>query len=134
MTETKSMSQTKSTNETNPARGNKELFLSAFAQFAAGRPDVLYTMVREDFVEHSPGNPSGRDAFVEFIKASPVAAARLELKRVIADDEYVVAHYHMVEQGGGPGVAVVDIWRFVDGLITEHWDVVQPVPDGAGMF
>ena len=37
-----------------------------------------------------------------------------------------------------PGVAVVDIRRFADGLITEHRDVKQPVPDRGqlpnGMF
>jgi hypothetical protein len=40
--------------------------------------------------------------------------------------------------GDEQGVAVVDIWRLVDGQIVEHWDVVQPVPDAAqipnGMF
>ena len=120
------------------AEANQALFLRAFAQFSGGNPDVLRTVLREDFIEHSPGNPSGRDAFVEFIKASPVASARLELKRVIADEEYVVVHYHMIEKEGERGAAVVDIWRVRDGLITEHWDVVQPVPDEAqlpnGMF
>lgn len=117
------------TDHTGLAEANKSLFLDAFARFAAGDHDVLRTVLREDFVEHSPGNPSGRDAFVEFLKTSPVAGARLELKRVIADEEHVVAHYRMVEPDGGRGTAVVDIWRFADGLIAEHWDVVQPVPD-----
>lgn len=26
-------------------------------------------------------------------------------------------------------VAAVDILRIQDGLVAEHWDVVQPVPD-----
>jgi predicted SnoaL-like aldol condensation-catalyzing enzyme len=26
-----------------------------------------------------------------------------------------------------PGTFVVDIWRVEDGLIAEHWDVLQPV-------
>ena len=38
-----------------------------------------------------------------------------------------MAHYRLVT-ADGPDLAVVDIWRVVDGLITEHWDVVQPVP------
>jgi predicted SnoaL-like aldol condensation-catalyzing enzyme len=33
---------------------------------------------------------------------------------------------------------VVDIWRLAEGLVVEHWDVVQPVPEPSavpnGMF
>lgn len=106
---------------------NKDIVLKAFNEFAAGNVDVLRTLVREDFVEHSPGNPSGRDAFVDFIANSEVAGARLELKRVVAEGEFVVLHYHLIRPGDR-GEAVVDIWRLEDGLVVEHWDVVQPVP------
>lgn len=105
---------------------NKQLAVRGFMEFAAGNVDVLRTLLREDFVEHSPGNPSGRDAFIDFIADAPVANARLDLRRVIADDEYVVMHYRMVTPEAER--AVVDIWRMVDGQIVEHWDVVQPVP------
>jgi predicted SnoaL-like aldol condensation-catalyzing enzyme len=117
---------------------NRKLVLEGFAEFAKGNIDVLRTLVREDFIEHSPGNPSGRDAFIEFIANAPVASARLELKRTIADGQYVVTHYLMTAPGDQRGTAVVDIWRLRDGLIAEHWDVVQPVPEPAeipnGMF
>lgn len=57
---------------------------------------------------------------------------------MIADDDHVVMHYHMSTPDDERGVAVVDIWRVVDGQIVEHWDVLQPVPDAAqipnGMF
>jgi len=111
------------------AERNKSLVLHGFEQFAAGNIEVLRTLLREDFVEHSPGNPSGRDAFVDFIAAAPVARAKLDLKRVVADDQHVVVHYRMVTPEDERGVAVVDIWRLVDGQIVEHWDVVQPVPE-----
>jgi predicted SnoaL-like aldol condensation-catalyzing enzyme len=120
------------------AEHNKELAVRGFAEFVGGNVEVLRTLLHEDFIEHSPGNPSGRDAFIEFIAAAPVAGAELHLKRVIADDEYVVMHYHMVTPTDERGVAVVDIWRLVDGQITEHWDVLQPIPDSSelsnGMF
>jgi predicted SnoaL-like aldol condensation-catalyzing enzyme len=117
--------------DTTIADHNKELAVRGFAEFAAGNIEVLRTLLREDFVEHSPGNPSGRDAFIEFIAKAPVAGSALDLKRVIADDEYVVMHYRMVTPEDERGVAVVDIWRFVDGQIAEHWDVLQPVPDAS---
>jgi predicted SnoaL-like aldol condensation-catalyzing enzyme len=107
---------------------NRRLVLNGFQEFASGNIEILRTLLREDFIEHSPGNPSGRDAFIEFTADAPVANSRLELKRVIADDEYVVMHYHMIPPGDGRGLAVVDIWRVEGDQITEHWDVVQPVP------
>jgi predicted SnoaL-like aldol condensation-catalyzing enzyme len=109
------------------AERNKQLAMHGFTEFAAGNVDVLRTLLREDFIEHSPGNPSGRDAFIEFIRAAPVAKARLDLRRVIADDDYVVMHYRMSTPDDEQ--TVVDIWRMVDGQIVEHWDVVQAVPD-----
>ncbi|MFI6739696.1 nuclear transport factor 2 family protein [Nonomuraea sp. NPDC050451] len=124
--------------ENDIAERNKEIALRGFAEFAAGNVEILRGLLREDFVEHSPGNPSGRDAFIEFIASSPVAKAKLDLKRVIAENDHVVMHYHMVPPGEERGIAVVDIWRMADGQIVEHWDVVQPVPDAGeipnGMF
>jgi predicted SnoaL-like aldol condensation-catalyzing enzyme len=120
------------------ATDNKELILHGLSEFAKGNIEVLRELLRADFIEHSPGNPSGRDAFIEFIAKSPVAAARLEIKRVVTDADYAVVHYHMIPPGDEHGLAVIDVWRLVDGRIVEHWDVVQPVPDADeiphGMF
>lgn len=117
---------------------NKDLVLKAFAEFTAGNFEALRAFLREDFVEHSPGNPSGRDAFVDFIANSPLTDARLDLKRVVAEGDYVVLHYHLTFPSDERGQAVVDIWRLEDGMVVEHWDVVQPVPAPAqvpnGMF
>ncbi|MEV3978964.1 nuclear transport factor 2 family protein [Nonomuraea sp. NPDC049758] len=125
-------------NDSSTTTRNKHLVLDGFTRFAAGDIDVLRTLLHEDFVEHSPGNPSGRDAFVAYIAEAPVARARLDLKRVIADDDHVVMHYLMTTDDDPRGVAVVDIWRLAGGQIVEHWDVVQPVPEAAqaphGMF
>ncbi|MFI7120253.1 nuclear transport factor 2 family protein [Amycolatopsis sp. NPDC049868] len=90
--------------------------------------------VHPDFVTHSPGFPSGRDAFVEAMRNSPMAGADVSVKRVIADDDHVVVHLHFVLPGEDTGTAVVDIVRVEDGLIVEHWDVKQPVPPGTEMF
>jgi predicted SnoaL-like aldol condensation-catalyzing enzyme len=87
------------------ASENKQLALHAFQEFANGNIEVLRPLLHEDFVEHSPGNPSGRDAFIEFIAEAPVAGAQLDLRRVIADDEYVVMHYLMTTPGKPEGEA-----------------------------
>jgi predicted SnoaL-like aldol condensation-catalyzing enzyme len=117
---------------------NREVFERSLAEFLAGNVEVLRTVLREDFVTHSPGAPSGRDGFFEFMTSSSLGQARFEVKRIIADDEYMVVHHRMIPPGDEAGVAVVDIWRMEDGLIVEHWDVKQPMPEPStvpnGMF
>lgn len=107
---------------------NKDLVVDAFHRFAAGDIEVLRTLLHADFIEHSPGNPSGRDAFIDFIRTSPVAAADLTLHRVVAEADLVALHYRMTPHSTPNPVAVVDIWRLENNLIVEHWDVVQSLP------
>ncbi|HAT8211741.1 TPA: polyketide cyclase, partial [Legionella pneumophila] len=61
-----------------------------------------------------------------------------EIKRIIADGDYVVVHVHSVLEPDTKGRAIIDIFRLENGKIYEHWDVIQPIPDEAansnGMF
>ncbi|RBQ22116.1 hypothetical protein DP939_05520 [Spongiactinospora rosea] len=116
------------TSESNAAR-NKEVAVHVFKEFAAGDIEVLRDHLREDYIEHSPDAPSGRDAFIAYIATTPLARSKLDLKRVIAEGDHVVVHLHMVAPESERGVAIVDIFRMADGLIAEHWDVIQPVPE-----
>lgn len=108
---------------------NKNLVVHGLAEFAVGGLDGFRALLHENFITHVPGSPSGRDAFVEYTANSPVGAARIDIKRIIADDGYVVVHQHVTPQGDERGLAIIDIWRVVDGLITEHWHAAQSVPD-----
>ncbi|MCP9619257.1 hypothetical protein FOH10_14395 [Nocardia otitidiscaviarum] len=123
---------------TTRADANKALVHRGFSEFAAGNHAVLDELLHDDFIEHSPGNPSGKTDFIAHITDAPVASADLTLARVIADDEYVVVHYRMTLAHDHTEYAVADIWRIADGRIVEHWDVVQPVPSADttphGMF
>ncbi|MFC9894987.1 hypothetical protein ACFVMC_14980 [Nocardia sp. NPDC127579] len=55
---------------TNSALAERNRRLIQHAEFAAGNTDVLHSVVHEDFIEHSPGNPSGKAAFIEYISAA----------------------------------------------------------------
>lgn len=70
--------------------------------------------------------PEGLREFVEFLRNS-FPRARSEIKRIIAEDDYVVLHVHSIRS---PGVerAIIEIFRLENGRIEEHWDVIQPIP------
>jgi predicted SnoaL-like aldol condensation-catalyzing enzyme/quinol monooxygenase YgiN len=85
------------------------------------------------YVQHNPvvaDGPAGLEAFVELLEQR-FPNLRGEVKRMFAEDDYVVAHVHAVREPGQPGTAIVDIFRLENGNIVEHRDVIQPVPDTA---
>ena len=81
--------------------------------------------------QHNPGAGDGPEPFIAAVKGltKTFPALRMEPKRIIAEDDYVVLHSHLILKPGDRGRAVVDIFRFENGKIVEHWDVVQEVPE-----
>jgi predicted SnoaL-like aldol condensation-catalyzing enzyme len=61
-----------------------------------------------------------------------------EVKRVIAEGDFVVTHSHVQQKPGDLGAAVVHIFRFENGKIVELWDLGQAIiensPNQYGMF
>jgi predicted SnoaL-like aldol condensation-catalyzing enzyme len=115
---------------------NRTLVLDLFARFGAGDIDAALKLLHPAFVSHNPRVPhdpattTGRQAFADFFR-SPAGEALLkagsDIRRIITDDTLVAVHNRIGMARGD--IAAVDIFRVEDGLIAEHWDVVQPVPE-----
>lgn len=88
-------------------------------------------VLTEDYKQHNPYVPDGKEPFVsyftQFFKDNP--EARTRVVRSAADGDLVWLHNHSVQNPDDRGEAIVDIFRVKDGMITEHWDVIQPVPE-----
>lgn len=96
--------------------------------FAKVRP-----LLGETYTQHNPqiaDGFEGLEAFLEML-AQDFPDITLEIKRLIADCDYVVSHVHGIRVPGQPGTSIIDIFRFVDDKIVEHWDVMQPIPQTA---
>lgn len=65
--------------------------------------------------------------FLDFVKVQSPEGTH-NLKRAFVDGDHVIVHHHVIRHAGDPGLAVVDIFRVEDGMIVEHWDVLQDVP------
>lgn len=96
--------------------------------------------IAADYIQHNPNVETGREplkAFLDFIRRENPQGVH-DVKRMFADGDHVIVHYHVRRWPDDIGWAVVDIFRIENGLIAEHWDVAQDVvpggPNPNGMF
>jgi predicted SnoaL-like aldol condensation-catalyzing enzyme len=103
---------------------NKQTVARLFDAFRAGDVDAFDDLIVEDYFQHNPQADNGLQAVKEFFE--PLGPVDVEVHRVIAEGEFVAAHSHYKTFH----MAGVDIWRFNDdGMIIEHWDVLQQIPE-----
>lgn len=106
-----------------------DLFAQVLNPMDSGAVDRF---VAPGYIQHSQLAPPGRDAlkaFLDMIKAETPQAVH-DVKRAFVDGDHVTVHYHVRRFPGDLGWAVMDIFRVEDGLIAEHWDVMQDVVEG----
>ena len=91
--------------------------------------DAVDRFISPDYIQHNQSVAPGREPLKELLRwiRSENPHAVHDIKRMFADGDHVIVHYHVRRWPGDSGWAVVDIFRIEDGMIAEHWDVVQDV-------
>jgi predicted SnoaL-like aldol condensation-catalyzing enzyme len=83
-----------------------------------------------DLIDHDPDAVGDRQSVIDRlsnhngVKIGPTST----IKHIVAEDDIVMVHRHLVREPGAVGVAAVDIFRVKDGKVVEHWGVLQPIP------
>ncbi len=78
-----------------------------------------------NYIQHSAHIPPGREGLFGLVKNVP-ATLRYENQLIVANGDFVLLHGRFSGLGEGkPNWIVVDIVRMENGLLAEHWDVIQ---------
>jgi predicted SnoaL-like aldol condensation-catalyzing enzyme len=77
-----------------------------------------------NYIQHSAHIPAGRDGLFGLLKSLP-STARYEPGVILAERDYVIVHGRYSGLGFPANWIVTDIVRMEDGVLAEHWDVIQ---------
>src|ERR1700687_4409159 len=104
---------------------NKALVLEAFDTLFNKRDYVAAAKYwSPDYIQHSAHIEPGRDGLFNLTKSMPPAVRR-EHEQIVAEGEFVIVHSRFSGFGQAKNWVVADFVRVVDGLLVEHWDVVE---------
>jgi predicted SnoaL-like aldol condensation-catalyzing enzyme len=104
-------------------------FARLFYQAGAVR-EAFETYVHPEYIQHNPGIPDGRENAIAMLEPMWLRPNfTTEVLRILVDGDFAALHIRADNGPGQPKAAVMDLYRLRGGLIVEHWDVIQVVPD-----
>src|ERR1700676_4954564 len=104
---------------------NKKLVLKAFDTLFNKRAYAAAERYwSPDYIQHSAHIEPGRDGLFKLIKSMP-PKVKYEPGTIVAEGEFVIVHGRFSDFGEPVNWISADIVRIKDGLLVEHWDVIQ---------
>jgi predicted SnoaL-like aldol condensation-catalyzing enzyme len=104
---------------------NKALVLEAFDVLFNRRDYATAERYWSDrYIQHSAHIELGHDGLFNQIRSLP-DTLRYENRLILAEGDYVITHGRFSGSGREAAWIAVDIVRFEDGKLAEHWDVLQ---------
>jgi predicted SnoaL-like aldol condensation-catalyzing enzyme len=100
---------------------------------------MLDQYMRDDYIQHNPDVPQGKAGFKKFFTNTfkSIPDFGYTIKRIVAEGDFVMlwaattgthtggAWLDHPPTGNKINIDVVDIFRFQEGKIAEHWDVAD---------
>ena len=104
---------------------NKSLVLEAFDTLFNKRDYVAAGRFwSPNYIQHSAHIEPGREGLFNLVKTLP-PTLKYEAGTIVADGDFVIVHGRFSGFGLPVNWIVADILRISDGILVEHWDVIQ---------
>jgi epsilon-lactone hydrolase len=110
---------------TDTEQANKMLVIKAFDTLFNRRDyAAAQRLWSPHYIQRSAHIEPGRDGLFDLVKTMP-PDMRYEHQLVVAEGDYVMLHGRFSQIGQPANWIVTDIVRVADGVLAEHWDVIQ---------
>ena len=107
------------------AEANKVLVLEAFdTLFNRREYEAASRFWSPNYIQHSAHIAPGREGLFNLIRGLP-ETLRYEPGVSLADSEFVMIHGRFSGHGRPRSWIAADVLRIADGVLVEHWDVLQ---------
>jgi predicted SnoaL-like aldol condensation-catalyzing enzyme len=104
---------------------NKALVLEAFDTLFNKRDyKAAERYWSPNYIQHSAHIAPGRDGLFNLVKSTP-ATLKHEPGLIVAENDYVIIHGRFSGMGRPRNWIAADVVRVADGVLAEHWDVLQ---------
>ena len=104
---------------------NKELVLKAFDTLFNKRDYAAAERYwSPNYIQHSAHIEPGRKGLFNLIKTMP-PKFKYEPGTIVAEGDFVIVHGRFSDFGEPVNWISADIVRIKDGILVEHWDVIQ---------
>jgi predicted SnoaL-like aldol condensation-catalyzing enzyme len=104
---------------------NKALVLKAFDTLFNKRDyKAAESFWSPKYIQHSPHIEQGREGLMKLIKGLP-PTLKYEAGATVSDGDLVFVHGRFSGFGQSKNWIVVDVVRIDNGVLAEHWDVIQ---------
>jgi predicted SnoaL-like aldol condensation-catalyzing enzyme len=104
---------------------NKTLVLEAFdTLFNKRNYAAAERYWSPNYIQHSAHIEPGREGLFSLIKSIP-PTLKYEPGLIVAEGEFVIVHGRFSGHGPPKNWIAADIVRIVDGVLVEHWDVIE---------
>ena len=109
----------------NEQEKNKALVLEAFDTLFNKRDyPAAEPLWSRDYIQHSAHIAPGREGLFNLIKSLP-SSLKYEPGTIVAEGNVVIVHGRFSNFGLPVNWVAADILRIKDGILVEHWDVIQ---------
>lgn len=104
---------------------NKEIVLKFYEEvFNGWNISAIDNYVKEDYIQHNPNVKNGRDGFKAFAERFLAMKPHMDIIKCVEEDDTVFVFFKCTLDNGSIN-KVCDIYRLEDGMVAEHWDIVE---------